>query len=206
MIDVNQSMISPGTGSTESTSEDSALIASLKCAYELMTMRIIASPNDMMGVLLHGVERGHLPPIETDDDAQEAEIPTHDYLLVDVCIPSASDVKRLKDFSEYRSSQTKAVQSSSQKFISNTLFYASNIFTSRAGNFASRRLFIITDNDSPQGEDDRLKALATQRARDLFDLGITIELFPIVQPGQVFDRTKFYNVCSSAYEYRSSTN
>jgi ATP-dependent DNA helicase 2 subunit 1 len=32
------------------------------------------------------------------------------------------------------------------------------------------------------------------RAKDLYDLGVIIELFPISKPDHDFDRTKFYDV------------
>ena len=38
------------------------------------------------------------------------------------------------------------------------------------------------------------KQAAITRAKDLFDLGVVIELFPISHPDHEFDRTKFYDV------------
>ena len=195
MIDVSDSMLAtPAPSERKGQEIDSALSASLKCAYELMTSRITSNPNDMMGVLFHGVDTTNLDMVEPDPASQEIRICPQDYLLVDLCIPSASDVKRLKDFAEDEATLRKVVPASEGKSLANTLFYAGGIFRSRAANFASRRLFIITDNDDPHHGNDRLKTLSTQRAKDLFDLEVIIELFPVVQAGLSFDKTKFYNV------------
>ncbi|KAK3294043.1 uncharacterized protein B0H64DRAFT_443131 [Chaetomium fimeti] len=42
--------------------------------------------------------------------------------------------------------------------MANVLFCANQVFTTNAANFGSRRLFIITDNDSPHGEDKAAKS------------------------------------------------
>jgi ATP-dependent DNA helicase 2 subunit 1 len=40
----------------------------------------------------------------------------------------------------------------------------------------------------------RTKSQAAVRAKDLYDLGVVIELFPVSRPDQKFDRAKFYDV------------
>ena len=195
MIDVNNSMLSPSPASDGKGSEDdSPLSASLKCAYELMTLRLISNPNDMMGVLLHGVDSKQIVYSESESTAQEADVCAHDCLLIDLCVPSARDVKKLKDISEDQEMLHKLNPVTNSKSIANTLFYTIGLFGTRAANFASRRLFVVTDNDEPHARDARLKVLAAQRAKDLFDLGVAIELFPVTKPGGGFDRAKFYNV------------
>ena len=78
--------------------------------------------------------------------------------------------------------------------MANVLFCANQIFTSKAPNFLSRRLFIVSDNDNPHGDSKSLRSAATVRAKDLYDLGVTIELFPISRPDHEFDTSKFYDV------------
>jgi ATP-dependent DNA helicase 2 subunit 1 len=63
-----------------------------------------------------------------------------------------------------------------------------------APNFTSRRLFIVTDNDDPHAQHKALKSAAAVRAKDLYDLGVLIELFPISRPEKEFDGSKFYDV------------
>lgn len=78
--------------------------------------------------------------------------------------------------------------------MANVLFCANQVFTTKAPNFGSRRLFIITDRDDGHSPDKSAQSSAAVRAKDLFDLGVVIELFPISSPGHEFDRAKFYDV------------
>ena len=175
---------------------ESPLVSSLKCAYELLTQRIISQPNDMMGILLHGVDTAKLESKLDIVDTKDIDELEGCFLLINLGIPDAEDIKRLKRLIENPSEIRDIIRHSSEPVsIANTIFSASQIFSTRAANFVSRRLFIITDNDSPHDQDERIKVQASQRAKDLYDLGIIIELFPLVRPGEKFDKSQFYDVC-----------
>ena len=177
-------------GDSKKADTDTPTLAALKCAYSLMQQRIISNPNDMMGVLLYGTEKS-----KSQGDEENVIAYPHCYLLTDLDIPSADDVKALKALVEDESeSKSLLVPSQEPVSMSNVLFCANQIFTTRAPNFSSRRLFIITDNDDPHFRDKQLKNAAAVRAKDLYDLGVIIELFPITQPGHEFNREKFYDV------------
>jgi ATP-dependent DNA helicase 2 subunit 1 len=164
---------------------DSPTSAALKCAYQLTQQRIISNPNDMMGILLFGTEKTDLK--DGDSTFQ------HCYLLADLDVPSAQDVKRLRDLVENDDEAEQILKPAKDgASIATVLFCANQIFTTKAPNFSSRRLFLVTDNDYPV----KVKAdkdTAVTRARDLYDLGCTIDLFPISQPDQPFDRSRFYD-------------
>ena len=171
---------------------DTPTLAALKCAYALMQQRIISNPSDMMGVLLYGTK---------DTKFQEEEDPhgglayPNCYLLTDLDIPAADDVKALKNLvEEEEESQNLLIPSTEPVSMANVLFCANQIFTTKAPNFTSRRLFIVTDEDDPHAKDKALKSSAAVRAKDLYDLGVIIELFPISKPDDEFDRSKFYDV------------
>jgi ATP-dependent DNA helicase 2 subunit 1 len=171
---------------------DSATVTALKCAYQLMQQRIISNPNDMMGVLLFGTELSKV--IDTDEGKGATSYP-HCYLLTDLDVPAAEDVKSLREIVQ-GDEQTSSILVPAKESVSmaNVLFCANQIFTTKAPNFTSRRLFLVTDNDNPHSEDKALRDAAAVRAKDLYDLGVIIELFPIAQSGKDFDRTKFYDV------------
>ena len=164
---------------------DSPASAALKCAYQLMQQRIISNPNDMMGILLYGTEETDLK--DGDSTFQ------HCYLLADLDVPSAHDVKRLRDLVENEEEAEQILKPAKDgTSIATMLFCANQIFTTKAPNFSSRRLFLVTDNDYPV----KVKAdkdTAVTRARDLYDLGCTIDLFPISQSEHSFDRSRFYD-------------
>ena len=194
-IDVSPSMLeSPPQSQDKKGVQDSAFLASLKCAYELLTQRIIAQPNDLIGVLLHGIDTRKLEAKFGMSDTKEIDELQGCYLLINPGIPSADDIKKLKLLIENPDEIHQTIIPNSEPVsIANTIFSASQIFSVRAANFVSRRLFIVTDNDRPHGTDERIKVQATQRAKDLYDLGITIDLFPLARPGERFDRSKFYD-------------
>ena len=141
----------------------------------------------MMGVLLYGTETTKF------QDEGNMSYPNC-YLLADLDIPSSDDVKALRDLvQDDEESARLLVPLQERASMANVLFCANQLFTTKAPNFASRRLFIVTDEDNPYPKDQSMRSAATVRAKDLYDLGVTIELFPISRPGSEFDRSKFYN-------------
>ncbi len=187
-------MLAPPPPSTSKKAEkDSAVSAALKCAYQIMQQRIISNPKDMMGVLLYGTEQSKFQ--EDNPISRGGLAYPHCYLLTDLDVPAASDVKALKNIVENEEEAASLlVPTKDTVSMSNLLFCANQIFTTKAPNFGSRRLFIITDRDDPHADDKALRSAAAVRAKDLYDLGVIIELFPISRPDHEFDRTKFYDV------------
>ncbi|KAH7110557.1 DNA-dependent protein kinase [Dendryphion nanum] len=185
-IDVSPTMLErPPLSDDKKADRDSPTSAALKCAYQLMQQRIISNPNDMMGILLFGTEKTDLK--DGDNTFQ------HCYLLSDLNVPSAQDVKRLRDLVEDEDQAGALLKPAPEgASIATVIFCANQIFTTKAPNFSSRRLFLVTDNDYPiQLKQD--KDTAITRARDLYDLGCTIDLFPISRADHAFDRTRFYD-------------
>ncbi|KAL8761765.1 MAG: hypothetical protein Q9194_007646, partial [Teloschistes cf. exilis] len=192
VIEVSQSMLTvPPSTDGRKTGTDSPTSAALKCAYALMQQRIISNPNDMMGLLLYGTEKSKF---NDEDDSSGNPAYPQCYLLNDLDIPAAEDVKALKNLVEDEDEFSKLIVPSDEKVaMANVLFCANQIFTTKAPNFSSRRLFIVTNEDDPHGDDKTAKSSAAVRAKDLYDLGVIIELFPISKPDQEFDKRKFYD-------------
>ncbi|KAI4194717.1 MAG: hypothetical protein LQ350_007612, partial [Teloschistes chrysophthalmus] len=192
VVEVSQSMLTgPPSTDGKKTGTDSPTSAALKCAYALMQQRIISNPNDMMGLLLYGTEKSKFN--DEDDSSGNLAYP-HCYLLNDLDIPAAEDVKALKNLVEDEDEFNELIVPSDEKVaMANVLFCANQIFTTKAPNFSSRRLFIVTNDDDPHGDDKTAKSSAAVRAKDLYDLGVIIELFPISKPDREFDKRKFYD-------------
>lgn len=191
-IDVSNSMLTkPPELNSKKPDRDSPTAAALKCAYALMQQRIISNPNDMMGILLFGTVKSRF---QNEDENSRGMSYPHCYLLSDLDVPSAADVKRLRSLVNDEDESNDVLQPADQHVsMANVLFCANQIFTTKAPNFTSRRLFLVTDNDSPHTDDKALRSAATVRAKDLYDLGVVIELFPISRPDHAFDRSLFYN-------------
>jgi ATP-dependent DNA helicase 2 subunit 1 len=184
----------PPPSDDKKVDRDSPASAALKCAYQLMQQRIISHPNDMMGVMLFGTEKSRMSGQEVDS-RQSMGYP-HCYVLTELDVPEAADVKTLRSIVEDEEEGVKMLQPTKEPVsMAKMLFAANHIFTIKAPNFSSRRIFLVTDNDDPHAGDRSQRDPAAQRAKDLYDLGVSIELFAISRPGHAFDRTKFYDVC-----------
>lgn len=191
-IEVSDSMLTPpAPSSSKKADRDTPLAAALKCAYHLMQQRIISNPKDMMGILLFGTEKSKY---QDEDGDRSIPVYPHCYLFTDLDIPAAEDVKALQALTEEEDEEGVLVPSKEPASMANVLFCANQIFTTKAANFGSRRLFIITDNDDPHGTDKQAKSAAAVRAKDLYDLGVEIELFPLKRDDKQFDLSKFYDV------------
>lgn len=182
----------PPTSDSKKADRDSPVQAALKCAYHLMEQRIISNPKDMMGILLFGTEK---TKFQVDENGRSGLGYPHCYLFTDLDVPSAEDVKSLKELVEEGEDDDEVLQPTSETVsMSNVLFCANQIFTTKAANFGSRRLFIVTDNEDPHATDKAARSAAAVRAKDLYDLGVTIDLFPISRGDIKFDLSKFYDV------------
>ena len=193
VIEVSPSMLTaPPPTDAKKQERDTPTLAALKCAYALMQQRIISNPNDMMGVLLYGTKQ---TKFQEEEEARGGLAYPNCYLLTDLDIPAAGDVKVLKDLVEDEEEWQKLLVPSTEPVsMASVLFCANQIFTTKAPNFTSRRLFIVTDNDDPHAKDKALKSSAAVRAKDLYDLGVIIELFPISKLDHEFNRSRFYDV------------
>lgn len=187
-------MLTPRPSSDPKKSvKESPASAALKSAYHLMQQRIISNPHDMIGVVLYGTQDSKF--YNEDENSRGDLSYPHCYLFTDLDVPSADEVKGLRALAEDEGeSRDILIPSKEPVSMANVLFCANQIFTSKAPNFTSRRLFIVTDNDNPHGENKSLRSAATVRAKDLYDLGVVIELFPISRPEYEFDTSKFYDV------------
>ncbi|RYO85489.1 hypothetical protein DL762_005179 [Monosporascus cannonballus] len=191
-IEVSKSMLEPPPPSDDKKADrDSAMSAALKCAYQLMQQRIISNPKDMMGVIFFNT--GKTKYRDEDTGHNNLSYP-HCYVYIDLNVPSADDVKALKYLVEEGEDPEEILVPSEERVVmSSLLFCANQLFLTKAPNFGSRRLFIITDNDDPHPNDKGAKNYASIRAKDLYDLGATIDVFPISRDDVKFDLAKFYN-------------
>lgn len=204
-IDVSASMLEkpPGSGSKKDDT-DSIVTAALKSASQLMQQRIIAQPKDMMGVLFFGTEKTKFHDLV----GHQLEPFMNCHLYIDLDVPSARAVRALKDMAETGKDPDGILKSAKGPApIVNMLNCANQILMKNAPNFGSRRLFIVTDNDNPHQGNKEERRIAAVRAKDLFDLGVTVELFPVSRHGQNFDLDKFYAVsfCAGRPKRKPST-
>lgn len=191
-IDISKSMLQPPPPSDDKkASNDCAAIAALKSAYKIMQQRIISNPKDQMGIVLFGTEKTKY--LDLEGKTSTLSYP-HCYVYQPLDTPSADDVKKLRSLVEDGEDDDEVLVPSKEGVqMDNLIFCANQIFTTKAPNFGSRRLFIITDNDDPHPNDKILADSAATRANDVYELGASIEVFPITHGDAKFDPTKFYD-------------
>lgn len=193
-IEVSDTMLKvPSSTGSKTGDKNSPLLAALKCAYHLMQQRIISNPKDLMGIVLYGTEATKF--YNEDENSRGGWSFPHCYLLTELDVPEADDVKELRRLTESESPEAETIFKRSKEPVSmhSVLFCANQIFQQNAANFTSRRLFIVTDNDNPHSKNEKSRSQATVRAKDLYDLGVLIELFPISTVDHQFDTTIFYD-------------
>ncbi|KAI0191608.1 hypothetical protein F4808DRAFT_453647 [Astrocystis sublimbata] len=188
-IQVTDSMLQPPAKSDDKkASKDPACLTALKCAYQVMQQRIISNPKDMIAIILFGTEKTKIPG---DIRLQDSSC----YLLTDLDVPAAEDVKDLRGLVEEGENADEILASSKRPAdMVMLLRLVLHLFQTRAPNFGSRRLFIITDDDDPcAGIKKNPSWDPAVGAKDIHDHGCTIELFPITREDSKFDTTKFYD-------------
>ncbi|RWA14735.1 hypothetical protein EKO27_g345 [Xylaria grammica] len=187
-IQVSESMLqAPPKSEDKNANKDSAALTALKCAYQVMQRRIISDPGDMIGIILFGTEKSKA----TETKLQNP----HCYLLTDLEVPAADDVKALRSLVEEGEDADEILTPSKQPAdIVMLLRLVLHLFQTKAPNFGSRRLFIITDNDDPcAGMKKNPSWDPAVGAKDIHDHGCSIELFPITHGDSKFDTSKFYD-------------
>ncbi|KAH6659239.1 ku70 protein [Truncatella angustata] len=191
-INVSESMLKrPEPSDDKKASTDSAVVTALKSAHKVMQQRIISNPKDQMGIILYGTKKTKY--IEQEGTTSVLSYP-HCYVYLPLDVPAAEDVKQLRTLVEDQEDEDHVlVPSADGVQVRDLLFCANQLFTLKAPNFGSRRLFIITDNDDPHPGDKDASEGSFNRAKDLYDLGVTIDVFPITHGDDKFDLTKFYD-------------
>ncbi|KAG0268258.1 X-ray repair cross-complementing protein 6 [Actinomortierella ambigua] len=154
----------------------------IKCAKSVQMNKIISSESDLVGIMVYGVEK-----------TKNANNFENICVLQDLDIPDASGIKQLEALEEGTLDFEDMFGKATGKYkLSEVFWTATNIFSSSAQKVGSRRLFLITNEDNPHGNEPTLQGAAKLRAKDLSEPGISIELFDLDRKMHRFDRSLFY--------------
>lgn len=174
LIDCQQAMFqkdSDGISSFEST---------LRCVISAFADKIISSENDLLGVCFYGTSDKKNP---NDFD--------NIYVLQDLDIP---DAQRILDLEGILEDTTFPVGHAEREFpFADALWTCSTMFSNCAVKVSHKRIFLFTNDDNPNEDNDNFRNQALQRGKDLAELSIEIELFALQNPGQApFNPSLFY--------------
>eukprot|EP01112_Ceratiomyxa_fruticulosa_P011822 TRINITY_DN3243_c0_g1_i1.p1 TRINITY_DN3243_c0_g1~~TRINITY_DN3243_c0_g1_i1.p1 ORF type:complete len:820 (-),score=234.11 TRINITY_DN3243_c0_g1_i1:28-2487(-) len=154
----------------------------LRCVLSTLSDKIISSENDVLGVCFYNTDKKH--------NMNDFE---HIYVQSELDVP---DAQRIVDLENLLTKDFDAVfghnANPSEFPFSDALWTCSTMFSACPIKVAHRRIFLFTNEDDPNGSLPNLREQAIQRARDIAELNIDIELFSMNKNGEHFDFTKFY--------------
>ncbi|XP_076351322.1 inverted repeat-binding protein isoform X1 [Tachypleus tridentatus] len=177
LIDVTESMFvkSEETGNIP-------FYLSIKCLKTTLENKIISSEKDLIGVIFFGSEK--------DKNPNEFK---HIYVFQDLDQPGRERILEVEELFGDDIKTFKDKFGHSNNFsLSDALWTCSTVFSNCKMNLSHKRVLLFTNTDNPHAENKQLQQQAKIRAKDLFDLGIEIDILHIKKPGVSFDITEFY--------------
>lgn len=170
LIDCNPSMLEKGSEG------EAPYFMVIKAALSFYKDKILAAESDHLAVVLLNTQ-------QADNHMNLDGL----NVLVELSPPDAPKIKALQDIvhhSTYRFGH-------SQALLHDALWLCHDLLSQNKG-AASRRIFLFTNDDQPNQNRPAEMRRAMQRARDLSEQDILLELFPFNKRGQQFDVKAFY--------------
>jgi ATP-dependent DNA helicase 2 subunit 1 len=152
----------------------------VKCAISTLTDKIISSESDLVGVCFYGTREKNNP-----NDFENI------FVFSELDVPDAQKIIDLETL--LKSDFSKEFGHCEGEFpFCDALWTCSTMFSNCTTKVGHKRIFLFTNDDNPNANNENLRNQSIQRAKDLAELGIDIELFPINKATQTFNPTKFY--------------
>ncbi|KAH6901267.1 SPOC like C-terminal domain-containing protein [Coprinopsis sp. MPI-PUGE-AT-0042] len=171
------------------------LAAALNAAMEIEKRKIIVGPNDSVGIMLFNTTR------KAEGGGYASEIKKGTYLFQPISLLSAPKVQELGRILEAAREDPEELQREFPSMkgrsvpIGDVFTSANWILRDGAPKTATKRVFLITDQDNPHSGpgSHQLTTSARTTLIDLTQAGVTVEPFFISRPNERFDVTKFYS-------------
>ena len=192
LIDCHVSMHGIFQDSSIST-KTTPLSTILKVTENFLKTKIISSQNDLFGMVLYNTAN-------TNNDMNFDGINT----LFKIAAPNALIIKKIKIMSQdcdpeingekYKKELNeifKPVNDDKINNLSNALWMVHSMLKNYDKKSYKRRIFLFTDNDDPITNNQE-KNICIQRAKDMNDSDITIELFPMNFDNKRFNLSNFF--------------
>ncbi|CAF1062062.1 unnamed protein product [Rotaria sordida] len=159
----------------------------MRACQRFYQSKIVSNDKDLSGIILYGTEKN-----KNSFDFNNI------YILHDLAQPSAERIIQLENLSNketYKKTYEDLFGLTPSKgySLNEALWTCSNIFSNSLQRLTIKRIFIFTCNDRPHALNIILERQAKQRAKDLYDVGIQVEIFPILtETITKFDYKKFF--------------
>ncbi|KAI8384252.1 SPOC like C-terminal domain-containing protein [Radiomyces spectabilis] len=154
------------------------------CVQSVLMNKIFSSESDLVGVLLFSTEK-----------KRNAANHDHIYVLQNLDVPDAHRIKEMEALAKGPTDFEKEYGSTKEEYpFGNVFWTCTDLFAASTQKKGTRRIFLITNTDNPHADNANLRNSAIRRAKDLWDVGIRIELFGLDQSdGHHFDYKLFYS-------------
>ncbi|KAF9477739.1 Ku DNA-binding complex, Ku70 subunit [Pholiota conissans] len=195
-IDCSESMLEQYESSKYEDKQTCKLYDALEAAMNIQKKKIISGPNDLVGILLFNTTRKS----EVNRN-QGSEIKRNTFLyqpIAPLSAPTIQELIRLLDaaLEDQRELRTEFPPLTEGRVPMGDVFTSCNwVLRDGAPKTASKRVFLITDEDNPHPGlgSHQLTTSARTTLVDLIQAGVTVEPFFISTDEKPFDMSKFYS-------------
>ncbi|KAI8341022.1 SPOC like C-terminal domain-containing protein [Chlamydoabsidia padenii] len=161
---------------------DSHFTIAMKCVQSVLLTKVFSNTTDLVGVLFYGTEKKE----------NQAGF-DHIYILQELDSPSPTLIKHAGDLINNNATFNQEYGITTSEFpLGNVFWTCADMFSAITKKTSSKRIFLITNEDNPHGDNINLRNTSLQRAKDLLDMNIEIELFGLDPPDHTFDSNHFY--------------
>jgi ATP-dependent DNA helicase 2 subunit 1 len=175
LIDAQKSMFE------ENDSGEVPFVNAVKCAIATLTDKIISSDSDLLGIAFYGTR-----------EKNNSNDFNHVFVFTDLDVPDAQKIIDLETL--LNNDFSKDFGHTDEEFpFCDALWACSTMFSNCTVKVGHKRIFLFTNDDNPNVANAHLRNQSIQRAKDLAELGIEIELFSMNKMNSQFDPTLFYH-------------
>lgn len=177
LIDATENMFKKLEGS-----EETPFQLCMKAARMSLLNAITSKDRDVISIVLYGTEK-----------AKNTIDFKHIYVFQDLDQPGAQRILELENLLNLKYEDFKKEYGhSSQYSLAEALWTCSSIFSSCTLRLGEKKVILFTNNDDPHSGNQQFQRHAKEKAKDLKDLGIVIELVNLKMEGSTFDVATFY--------------
>ncbi|KAJ3512006.1 hypothetical protein NLJ89_g3774 [Agrocybe chaxingu] len=195
-IDCSDSMLKPYDDPQYEDVQTCHLFTALEAAMQIQKKKIIVGPNDSVGILLFNTTRK-----SEASRSQGSEIKRNTFLFQPIGPLSAPKVQEIIQLLDAAREDPDELRKTFPP-LTNSRVPMGDVFTScnwvlrdGAPKTASKRVFLITDEDNPHPSTGSKQLITSARTTliDLTQAGVTVEPFFISTEDKPFDVSKFYS-------------
>ncbi|CAL1715872.1 unnamed protein product [Somion occarium] len=193
-IDCSESMFEMHDDPNYEDTKTCHVLTALEAAMQIQKKKVIVGPNDAVGIMMFNTTR------KNEAGGQGADIKQNNFVfqpIETVNAPKIQELIQLLDSAREDPNLLKETFPSSDKHVPmGDVFTSCNwIMRDGAPKTATKRIFLITDEDDPNSGPGRERLLTSARTTliDLTQAGIMVEPFFISTEERPFDQTKFYS-------------